>query len=413
MAEKTPKRPLEGIRVLNLSWALFGPYCGMILTDLGAEVIKIERPVLGDQSRQWGPFFPNVQPPNNSGYYVSLHRGQKGITLNLKHPKGKEIFLKLVKISDVIVANFRPGTLEEWGLGYDVLKEVNPRIIVALGSGFGQERYHPFVSPWASYPSYDIVGQAFGGFMELNGWPDKPPCRAGSSIGDIIAGLFLTIGILAALRWREITGKGQLIDVAQADSILAAMENAYIRYSISNEVPTRIGAKHPTIAPFDVFKAKDGWVVIGVGNDAIWRRFCQAIGKPELIDDPRFKTNPDRCDHYDELKPIIEEWTSQRNKRDIWQTLVKYDIPSAPVYTMKDIDEDPHFEKRQMIVEIDQPPYGKVKIVGCPIKFSETPITTEFFGPAPLLGQHTEEVLQQLLGMSKEEIEQLRKEGVI
>lgn len=399
------QRPLEGIRVLSVTGALFGPYCGMLLADLGAEVIKVERPVYGDMNREWGPFFPNVQGPDKSGYFVSIHRNHKGITLNLKNPKAKEILKELVKKSDVLIENFKPGTLDEWGIGYEELKKVNPRLIYACGSGFGH------YGPYSQWPSYDIIGQAMGGFMDLNGWPDKPPCRAGSSIGDIIAGMFLCIGILAALRYRDITGKGQKIDVAQMDSMIAVLENAVIRYTLEGKPPTRIGAKHPTITPFDVFKAKDGYVVIAVGNDAIWKRFCTAIGKPEWIDDPRFATNPLRCKNEPVLKSLIEEWTQDKTRWDIAKLLLSNDIPSAPVYNVAEAVEDPHTKAREMIVEVDQPQYGKVRIAGCPIKFSETPI--KVFKPAPLLGQHTEEVLTNLLGYTKDEIEALRREGAI
>ncbi|MEM1855456.1 MAG: CoA transferase [Candidatus Methanomethylicaceae archaeon] len=399
------QRPLEGIRVLSVTQALFGPYCGMLLADLGAEVIKIEKPGTGDMNREWGPFFPGVEGPDKSGYYVSIHRNHKSITLNLKTKKGQEILKELVKISDVLIENFRPGTLDSWGIGYEELKKVNPRLIYACGSGFGHS------GPYRDWSSYDIIGQAMSGFMDLNGWPDKPPCRAGSSIGDIIAGMFLCIGILAALRYRDITGKGQKVDVAQMDSMLAVLENAVIRYTLEGKPPTRIGAKHPTITPFDIFKAKDGYVVIAAGNDAIWRRLCNVMGKPELADDPRFATNPLRCKHESELKPIIEEWTKDKTRWEIVNLLLANDVPSAPVYNVAEAVEDPQTKAREMIVEVDQPQYGKVRIVGCPIKFSETPIRV--FKPAPLLGQHTEEVLTQLLGYSKEQIEALRKENVI
>lgn len=399
------KRPLEGIRVLSLTGALFGPYCGMVLADLGAEVIKVERPGCGDMSREWGPFFPNVQGPDKSGYFVNIHRNQKGITLNLKDPKAKEILKELVKKSDVLIENFKPGTMDEWGLSYSVLKEVNPRLIYASGSGFGQ------YGPYSKWPSYDILGQAMSGFMDMNGWPDKPPVRAGSSIGDIISGMFLTIGILAALRFREVTGHGQMIDVAQVDSMVAVLENAVIRYTMDHNIPTRIGARHPSITPFDIFKAKDGYLVIAAGNDGIWKRLCVAIGKNEWINDPRFVTNPLRCQNETALKGLLEEYTQERTRWDTAKLLLDNDVPSAPVYNVAEAVDDPHINARGMIIEFDQPQYGKVRVAGCPIKFSETPIST--YTPAPLLGQHNEELLARLLGYSKAQIEALRKAGVI
>ena len=401
----TLDRPLEGIRVLSLTGALFGPYCGLILADLGAEVIKVERPGFGDMSREWGPFFPNVQGPDKSGYFVSIHRNNKGITLNLKDQKAKEILKELVKKSDVLIENFKPGTMDEWGIGYSELKKINPKLIYATGSGFGQ------YGPYSKWPSYDIIGQAMGGFMDLNGWPDKPPVRAGSSIGDIISGMFLAIGILAALRYREISGRGQMIDVAQVDSMIAVLENAVIRYTMEHKIPTRIGAKHPAITPFDIFKAKDGYVVIAVGNDGIWKRFCAAVVKPEWTNDPRFANNTLRCQNEAALKLLIEDYTKDRTRWDIAKLLLANDVPSAPVYNVGEAIDDPHVKAREMIIELDQPQYGKVRVAGCPIKFSETPIKT--FSPAPLLGQHTEEILSKLLGYSKAQIDDLKKAGVI
>jgi len=397
------KRPLEGIRVLSLTGALFGPFCGMLLADLGAEVIKVERPVLGDMNREWGPFFPGVTGPDKSGYYVSIHRNHKGITLNLRDPKGKEILKELVKKSDVLIENFKPGTLDEWEIGYEELKKVNPRLIYGCGSGFGH------FGPYSRWPSYDIIGQAMGGFMDMNGWPDKPPCRAGSSIGDIISAMFLCIGILSALRYRELSGMGQKIDVAQQDSMLAVLENAVIRYTLEGKIPTRIGAKHPTITPFDIFKCNDGYVVIGGGNDAIFKRMCDAMGKT-WIKDPRFDTNPHRTTNEAQLKPLIEEYTYDKTRWDVARLLLKNDVPSGPVYNVGEAVNDEHIKAREMIIEFDQPQYGKVRVAGCPIKMSETPI--KIFTPAPLLGQHNEEVFTSILGYTKEQIAEFTKQGI-
>jgi CoA:oxalate CoA-transferase len=399
------KRPLEGIRVLSLTGALFGPYCSMVLADLGAEVIKVERPGFGDMSREWGPFFPNVQGPDKSGYFVSLHRNHKSLTLNLKSPKAREILKELARKSDVLIENFKPGTMDGWGIGYEELKKVNPKLIYACGSGFGH------YGPYSEWPSYDIIGQAMSGFMDLNGWPDKPPVRAGSSIGDIISGMFLTIGIFAALRYRDITGKGQKVDVAQMDSMLAVLENAVIRYTLEHKVPTRIGARHPSIAPFDIFKVKDGYVVIAVGNEGIWKRFCPAIGKSEWLEDPRFATNELRLNNEAILKTLIEEYTKERTRWEIAMLLLGNDVPSAPVFNVGEAIDDKQTKAREMIIEFDQPQYGKVRVAGCPIKFSETPI--KVFNPAPLLGQHNEEILTSLLGFTKIQYDKLKKEGVI
>jgi len=377
----------------------------MLLGNMGAEVIKIEKPGTGDMCRDWGPFFPGVKGPDKSAYYAGIHRGQKSVAINLKNEKAKQLLKEMVKKSDVFIQNFKPGTLEEWGLGYEDLKKINPKIIYAAGSGFGQ------YGPYSSWASYDIIGQAMGGFMDMNGWPDKPPCRAGSSIGDIASGMFLCIGILAALRYRDQTGKGQLVDVAQVDSVLAVSETAALKYTVENVVPTRSGAAHPTITPFDIYQTTDGWVCIAAGNDGIFKRLADAMGKPEMAKDPRFDTNPHRNKNYDALKPIISDWTKDKKKWDITNLLHKSDVPCAPVYNIKEVVEDDHIANhREMIVDVDQPPYGKVKMIGFPIKFSETKIKpTE---PAPILGQHTEEVLGDLLGCTKAEIEQFKKEGV-
>jgi CoA:oxalate CoA-transferase len=377
----------------------------MLLGNMGAEVIKIEKPGTGDMCRDWGPFFPGVKGPDKSAYYAGIHRGQKSVAINLKNEKAKQLLKEMIKKSDVFIQNFKPGTLEEWGLGYEDLKKINPKIIYAAGSGFGQ------YGPYSSWASYDIIGQAMGGFMDMNGWPDKPPCRAGSSIGDIASGMFLCIGILAALRYRDQTGKGQLVDVAQVDSMLAVSETAALKYTVENVVPTRSGAAHPTITPFDIYPTTDGWVCIAAGNDGIFKRLADAMGMPEMVKDPRFDTNPHRNKNYSALKPIISDWTKDKKKWDITNLLHKSDIPCAPVYNIKEVVEDDHIANhREMIVDVDQPPYGKVKMIGFPIKFSETKIKpTE---PAPMLGQHTEEVLGDLLGCTKAEIEQFKKEGV-
>jgi len=393
--------PLEGIRVLDLTKVLAGPFCTMILADLGAEVIKIEKPGVGDDARYFTPFIKG-----QSAYFININRGKKSIVINLKNPKGKELFLKLVEKADVVVENFKPGTMEKLGLGYDVLKKVNPRIIYASISGFGQ------YGPYRDRLAYDLIAQAMGGIMSITGWPETPPTRVGTAIADILAGLYCCIAILAALRAREVTGEGQRIDVAMVDSVMAACEAYNEMWLVEKKIPTRIGNRYEFVYPYDSFKAKDGWVVIGVGNDDMWRRFCNAIGKPELIYHEKFNTNKKRIENYREVKQIVEEWTSKRTVKEIVEVLLKNKIPCAPIYSIKDVCEDEHIAKvREMVVEIDQPGVGRVKIVGSPIKI--TPSTCKVRGPAPLLGQHTREVLKEILGMSDKEIEDLEKEGAI
>jgi len=395
------KSPLYGIRVLDLTRVLAGPFCTMILADLGAEVIKIEKPDVGDDSRKYTPFVDG-----QSAYFININRGKKSIVIDLKNPKGKELFLKLVEKADVVVENFKPGTMEKLGLGYEVLKKVNPRIILASISGFGQ------YGPYRDRTAYDLIAQAMGGIMSITGWPETPPTRVGTAIADILAGLYACIAILAALRAREITGEGQRIDVAMVDSVMSACEAYNEMWLVEKRIPTRIGNRYEFIYPYDTFRAKDGWVAIGVGNDEMWRRFCIAIGKPELTDHEDFNSNEKRVKNHEKVKKVVEEWTSKRTVKEIIEILLKHEIPCAPVYTIKDVCEDEHIAKvREMVVEIDQPHVGKVKIVGSPIKI--TPSTCKVRGPAPLLGQHTRDVLKEILHLHDEEIEKLRQEGVI
>ena len=392
---------LSDVRVLDLSRVLAGPYCSMILADLGAEVIKVEMPGRGDDSRAFPPFLHG-----ESLYYINLNRGKRSITLNLKHPEGRRIFLELVKRSDVLLENFRPGTMERLGLGYEALKRVNPRLIYAAISGFGR------TGPYRHRAAYDIIAQAMGGLLSVTGWPDSPPTRVGTAIGDILAALFCCIGILAALWAREQTGRGQLIDVAMVDSVFASLENIPQRYFVEGVIPGRIGNRYEFVYPYDSFRALDGWVIIGVANDRIWRRFIEATGLRHLAEDERFKTNPSRVEHHEELKREIEAWTSKRRVKEIVELLNGYGVPAAPIYTVKDIVKDEHIaEAREMVISLNQPGIGRVNLLGSPIKMSETRPRPR--GPAPRLGGDTEEVLREILGLKPEEIERLREMGAI
>ena len=393
-------KPLAGIRVLDLGHVLAMPTCTMQLADLGAEVIKIERPGKGDDSRNFGPF-----KNKESAYFISINRNKKSITLDLKKEKGKKIFKDLVKISDVVAENYRPNTMQKLGLGYEVLKEINPKIIYASICGFGHK------SVYQERPGYDIIAQATGGIMAITGQADGPPTRVGSSIGDIFSGTYATIGILAALRVRDKSGLGQEVDISMMDAVLSVLENAVVRYTVTGEIPKRIGSSHPSIAPFDVFETKDGWVVIAIGNDVLWERFCKAVDKTDLLKDSRFPTNPKRSENYRELKPIITEWSRGKTVEEILNILIKAGVPVGEVNTIDKIVDDPNIKLREMIVEVEHPQAGKVKITDTPIKLSLTPGKVE--KASPLLGQHAEEILNELLGFSKEEIDCLRKEEVI
>lgn len=391
--------PLEGIKVLDLTRVLAGPYATMILGDLGADIIKIEMPVKGDDARHFGPYVKD-----ESAYFMSLNRNKRSITLNLKHQKGKELFLKMVKKADIVVENYRPGTMEKLGLGYDVLSEINPSIIYAATSGYGH------TGPYSKRAAYDAVVQAMGGIMSITGEKGGKPTRVGSSIGDITAGLFTAIGILAALNNRNQTGKGQKVDVAMLDCQVAILENAIARYVVTGEVPKPGGNRHPSIVPFEPFETSNGEIMVAAGNDALWAAFCKVIGREELIEDERFKTNPLRNENYDELRPLIADPMKEKTTEE-WQHLLdQAGIPNGPINTIDKVIEDPQVLAREMIVEIDHPVAGKLKVPGIPIKFSRTP--GKIRRTTPLLGEHTDEILKELLDMDSEEIQRLKNENV-
>ena len=392
---------LLDIRVLDLSRVLAGPFCSMLLADMGADIIKLEIPGRGDDSREFPPF-----KGAESMYYVNLNRGKRSITLNLKDPKGLEVFKKLVKHCDVLLENFRPGTMERLGIGYEDLRKVNPHLVYASISGFGQ------TGPYRSRPGYDIIGQAMGGLLSITGWPDSPPTRVGTAIGDILSALFCCVGILSALKVSERTGRGQHVDVALVDSVFASLENIPQKFFVEGEVPNRIGNRYEFVYPYDSFRSVDGWVIIGIANDAIWRRFVKAAGLIDLDKDDRFESNPSRVENHAALKPIIEEWTSTRRMVDIVDLLTEHGVPACPIYTVRDVIEDPHIAgTRGMVVEAEQPSIGDVRLLGCPVKMSETCPGPK--GPAPALGENTDDVLLEFLGLSSEDLKELRTNGVL
>lgn len=377
-------RPLENLVVLDLTRVLAGPYASMILADFGAEVIKIEMPETGDDSREFGPFIGK-----ESVYFMSLNRGKKSITLDLKKPQARDQFKELVKQADVVLENYRPGTMEKLGLGYDELKTINPSIIYAACSGFGH------TGPYSARPAYDVIVQAMGGIMSITGQEDGEPTRVGASIGDITAGLYTAIGVLIALHHRNQTGEGQKIDVSMLDCQVAILENATARYFTTGVSPKPIGNRHPSITPFEAFKTKDRYIVIAVGNDRLWQKFCNLIQHPELIDDERFSTNDQRTVNRPALKPILEAVFLTRTTDEWQQLLDEAGIPVGPLNRIEDIVNDPQIIARDMVLEVEHPVAGKVKMPGIPIKMSKTP--GEVTLPAPLLGQHTEAVLAKYL----------------
>lgn len=395
------KQALENLVVLDLTRVLAGPYATMILADMGAEVIKIEIPGKGDDTRSYAPF-----QNDESMYFANFNRNKQGITLNLKSEKGKAIFRSLVKQADIVVENFRPGVMEKLGLGYDDLKKINDRLIYASVSGFGS------YGPYADRAGYDIISQAMGGLMSITGQPMDAPTRAGNAMGDILGGLNLTIGILAAVHARSITGEGQKVDVALVDCVVSSLEAAFQRYFKSKEIPPRMGNRYAAVAPYDSYRAKDGYYVLGCGNQKFYEILCRDILKqPQLIEHKLFLTLQDRVLHHEELTPYIEAWSMKYTVEEAVNLLMSYGLPAAPIYDLKQISEDPHIaQAREMLVELRHPVIGDMKVSGCPIKLMGT--KPEIKTPAPTLGQDNIKVLEKL-GFSMVQIEELRREKII
>ncbi len=395
-------RVLSGIRVLDLSRILAGPFATMVLCDLGAEVIKVERPLFGDPARGNGPFMDG-----ESSYFMSLNRGKKSITLDLKRDEGREVFIELVKRSDVLVENFVPGVMDRLGLGYEVLKEVNPSLIYCAISGFGQD------GPYRTRPAFDIIVQALGGIMSITGHPDGPPVRPGVSYGDIVAGLFAVIGILSALEKRRRTGEGEFIDISMLDCQIAVLENAFMRYFATGEVPKPLGTRHPVYTPFQAFRTKDGWIVVAPagGTSSDWELLCSAIDRVDLINDERFADGWKRTQNYDKLEPILSEAFLKKTTSEWLKILTDLGIPCAPVNRIDDAEKDPQVIHRGMIKKIKHPRIGEVKLIDSPIKFRGSECGIK--GVAPALGEHTDEILKKLLGFPEDKIKTLRKKGVI
>lgn len=394
-------RALEGIRVADLGHVLAAPTASMILADLGAEVIHIEPPS-GDDARQYGPFLGN-----QSAYFVSVNRNKKGFALDLKQPEGKEVLRDLIRVSDVVLENFKPSTMERLGLSYEALSEINPGIIYACISGFG----HDSLEDYATQPAYDMVAQAFSGLMSICGPDGGPPVRVGTSVGDIVAGHQCVIGILSALLHREKTGRGQKVDQSMVDGLFYILENAIVRYTVSNTVPQPLGTKHPSITPFQAFETADGWLVTPIGNDTLWRRFCTALECSNIAADSRFTTNKLRTENRTALIPILQK-ALKKKKTAEWITIFKkYNLPYSRINTIEEAVKDPNIAYRNMMVEIDQPGAGTMQIAGSPFHLSETPGAVS--GPAPLHGEHTIEILVDILGYSQARVKRLLDQKVV
>ena len=391
---------LEGVRVLDLTRVLAGPYCGMILADMGADVIKIERREKGDDARNNAPVING-----ESAYFMNLNRNKRGMTLDLKSQKGKEIFRKLVKRSDIVLENFRPGVMERLGLGYEELKKINPAIVYGAVSGFGQ------YGPYSSRAGYDIVGQAMSGLMSTTGWPDTPPTRSGTAISDVSAGLSCCIGVLAAYIHRLKTGEGEKVDISLVDTMVSSLEIINMIYLCTGRVPDRIGNRYEAIYPYDSFQAKDGMVVIACGNNKLYELLKGIIGDSRLAA-PEFSDNLLRVEHHKKLKAILEEWTVLHGIHDIVDRLLTAGIPSAPIYSIDQVVKDPHIGgAREMFVEVEHPKAGRVTLTGSQFKFTNRKV--EISRPSPMLGEHTREILTKELNMEPEEYERLLREKVI
>jgi CoA:oxalate CoA-transferase len=391
--------PLMGVRVLDLTRVLAGPYTTMLLADLGAEVVKVEEPGAGDEARRVGPFLDGV-----SAYFVSINRGKKGLTLNLKAEAGCRLFRDLVRQADILVENYRPGVMGRLGLDYERLKAVQPRLVYAACSGFGQ------TGPYAHRGAYDLIVQGMGGIMSITGEPGGRPVRVGTSIGDISAALFTTIGILAALAHARATGQGQLVDVGMLDCQVAILENAIVRHMATGEVPAPLGSRHPSIAPFEAFPAADGHVILAVGTKQ-WERFCHAVGRPDLAAHPHFATNALRAEHVEELCEILASITRRKSVAAWVSEMEAIGVPCGPVNTVDRVVQDPQVKAREMLVEVQDAAVGPIPVAGLPIKLSMTP--GKVGGRAPGLGEHTETVLAEWLSLPADAVARLRADGVI
>ncbi|GBD28118.1 Succinyl-CoA--L-malate CoA-transferase beta subunit [bacterium HR31] len=397
------RAPLSGIRVLELGSFIAGPYCGQLLADYGAEVIKVEPPREGDAMRRWGVALDQ----GRSLWWPVIARGKKSVTVDLRRPEGQELVRRLADRCDVLVENFRPGTLEGWGLGPDVLLERNPALVYVRISAFGQ------TGPYRDRPGFGAVAEAMGGLRYLVGYPDRPPPRFGISIGDTLAGMFGALGALLALREREVRGgRGQVVDVAITDAVLAVLESVIAECSVTGAVRERSGTILPGVAPSNLYETADGrWVVVAANADGVFRRLCDAMGRPEWKADPRYATHEARGAHQAELDQAIAQWVRSLPAEELLGVLDRHGVPCGPVYNAAEVLADPHYRARGSLVEVDNPGVGRVTMQGPVPRLAGTPLSVP--GPAPELGEHTDHVLQELLGLSPEDVARLREAGVV
>jgi formyl-CoA transferase len=393
--------PLSDLRVIEMGQLLAGPFCGQLLADFGADVIKIEPPGQGDPMREWG----REKSGGKSLWWPVVARGKKSITLNLREADGQNIVKRLVAEADILVENFRPGTLEKWGLSPAELLAINPRLIVVRVSGYGQ------TGPYASRPGYGAIGEAMGGLRAVIGEPDRPPARAGISIGDTLAAIFACVGTLVALHHRSTTGKGQVVDSALYEAVLGVMESLIPEYTITGYVRPRTGSILPNVAPANAYPTADGEHLISGNQDTVWKRLAEAMGQPELGEDPRFATHNARGHNQLELDQLIGEWSKNIPSADLEALLNEHAVPNGKIFTAPDMLVDPHFAAREAIVTLAHPLLGDFPMQNVVPKLSDTPGEVRWVGPE--LGEHTDEVLESVLGMTAEERAELRERGVI
>ena len=393
--------PLDGVKVLSFGRMLAGPFATMLLSDLGAEVIKLEAPGLGDLAR----FAKPSVAEKVSSYFLSVNRGKKSITLDLKKERGKEVVLELVKLTDILLENFRPGVMERLGLGYETIKQHNPQIVYGSISGFGQQ------GPYSQRPAFDMIAQGMGGVVSITGEPGQQPSRVGYSIGDMGASLFGALAILAALHERDKSGQGQWIDVSMLDAQVALSENACARYFATGEIPGPFGSRHPLFTPFQAFPAKDGHVVVITQRPKDWENFCKVAGKEEWIEDEKYRDVDSRLANYDSFLSDMNVLMQTRSVQEWMALFDENNIMAGPVNNIEQVVNDPHIQQREMFVDVEHSRVGPLKVVGTPMKFSRTPCRID--KASPELGEHNQEVFSGWLDLSEEEIENLKEEGVI